>query len=146
MEVLISILSQAKVTKKAPYNKYDELKKKGAAIQWGNPVDPSTFPSGSFDIVYDNNGKDMEQCKPLIDHFKGKVSQYVFVASAGAYKANAMEPMHVEGDARNLTKAHGEVEVYLKDQGVPYTIVQPLYIYGPLTAKDCEQVRGARAR
>jgi hypothetical protein len=25
---------------------------------------------------------------------------YVFVSSAGAYKANSIEPMHVEGDER----------------------------------------------
>lgn len=31
---------------------------------------------------------------------QGKVSQYVFVSSAGAYKADSIEPMHVEGDAR----------------------------------------------
>ena len=40
----------------------------------------------------------MENCKPLIDTFKGKVSHYVFVSSAGAYKADAIEPMHVEGE------------------------------------------------
>ena len=67
------------------------------SIAWGNPADPSTYPAGTFDVVYDNNGKDMENCKPLIDTFKGKVSHYVFVSSAGAYKADAIEPMHVEG-------------------------------------------------
>jgi hypothetical protein len=24
-------------------------------------------------------------------------------------------------------------------EGLPYTVFQPLYIYGPHTAKDCEQ-------
>jgi hypothetical protein len=32
-----------------------------------------------------------------------------------------------------------EVEKYIERSGVPYTIFQPLYIYGPHTAKDCEQ-------
>ena len=130
---------EAKVSKKQPFNQYEELRKNGVNIQWGNPVDPATYPAGPFDVVFDNNGKDMDNCKPLIDTFNGKVSQYVFVASAGAYKADSIEPMHVEGDARNLTKAHGQVEVYLKEQKVPFTVVQPLYIYGPLTSKDCEQ-------
>ena len=40
------------------------------SIAWGNPSDPSTYPRGTFDVVYDNNGKDMEACKPLIDTFK----------------------------------------------------------------------------
>jgi hypothetical protein len=39
-------------------------------ITWGNPKDPSTYPEGSFDIVYDNNGKDMDSCQPLIDTYK----------------------------------------------------------------------------
>ena len=42
-------------------------------IAWGNPSDPATFPAGKFDIVYDNNGKDMEACKPLIDTYKVRV-------------------------------------------------------------------------
>lgn len=25
---------------------------------------------GDFDVVYDNNGKDMASCKPLIDYFR----------------------------------------------------------------------------
>ena len=34
-------------------------------------------------------------------HFvQGKVKHYVFVGSAGAYAANSVEPMHVEGDKR----------------------------------------------
>ncbi len=32
-----------------------------------------------------------------------------------------------------------EVEEYLVRQDLPYTVFQPLYIYGPHTAKDCEQ-------
>ena len=30
----------------------------------------SAIPAGSFDVVYDNNGKDLENCQALIDHFK----------------------------------------------------------------------------
>lgn len=31
------------------------------------------------------------------------------------------------------------VEQYLASEGLPFTIFQPLYIYGPHTGKDCEQ-------
>ena len=31
---------------------------------------------------------------------QGKVQHYMFVSSAGAYNANSVEPMHVEGDPR----------------------------------------------
>ena len=37
---------------------------------WGSPTDPASFPSDAFDVVYDNNGKDLEACQPLIDAFK----------------------------------------------------------------------------
>lgn len=128
-----------KVSKKAPYSHYDELARDGIQVCWGNPKDPKTYPGGTFDIVYDNNGKDMESCQPVIDTFRHTVKHYVFVASAGAYKADPIEPMHMEGDARKSTAGHVEVEQYLAARGVPATVFQPLYIYGPLTNKDCEQ-------
>ena len=31
------------------------------------------------------------------------------------------------------------MEDYLEQQRLPYTVFQPLYIYGAYTAKDCEQ-------
>ena len=62
--------TQAKSKSKAPYSQYDSLQQQGAKIHWGNPSDSSAIPSGDFDVVYDNNGKDMDACKPLIDAFK----------------------------------------------------------------------------
>ena len=136
----VTILNDGDATKlqaKAPFSQYASLP--GVNVVWASPTDPSAYPAGPFDIVYDNNGKDLDNCKPLIDHFKGKVKHYVFVGSAGAYNANSMEPMHVEGDARKASAGHVGVENYLEEQGLPYTVFQPLYIYGPHTAKDCEQ-------
>ena len=63
----------------------------------------------------------------------------MFVGSAGAYNANSIEPMHVEGDARKASAGHVAVENYLADSGLDFTVFQPQYIYGPHTAKDCEQ-------
>lgn len=34
---------------------------------------------------------------------QGMCKHYVFVSSAGAYKANNIEPMHFEGDERKST-------------------------------------------
>lgn len=61
---------QEKVTKKAPYNQYDKLEAEGVSIAWGNPADASVLPEGPFDVVYDNNGKNMDACKTAIDAFK----------------------------------------------------------------------------
>lgn len=44
-----------------------------------------------------------------------------------------------EGDKRKESAGHVAVEQYLKSEDLPYTVFQPLYIYGPHTAKDCEQ-------
>lgn len=63
------------------------------------------------------------------------MKHYVFVASAGAYTANEIEPLHVEGDARKSSAGHVKVEQYLESSGVPFTVFQPQYIYGPYTAK-----------
>jgi hypothetical protein len=155
---------------------------------------------------------------------QGMCKHYVFVASAGAYKANNIELMHFEGDERKssagelqqqqqcragtcsvtacsahhgmpcssadlawtsgflqlraaaaaaagcngpvsvnnaatghvgmamrqlmlrctvavlcCTPGHVAVERYLESEGLPFTVFQPLYIYGAHTAKDCEQ-------
>ena len=59
---------QDKLEGKAPFSQYSSLS--GANIIWGSPTDTSAYPSDSFDIVYDNNGKDLETCKVAIDHFK----------------------------------------------------------------------------
>lgn len=70
---------------------------------------------------------------------QGKVAHYIFVASAGAYKADSVQPQAVEGDARKSSAGHVEVEAYLKAESLPFTVLQPLYIYGKDTGKDCEQ-------
>ncbi len=59
---------QEKLKGKAPFSQYSSLS--GATIEWGNPTDASSYPSDQFDIVYDNNGKDLDTCKVAIDHFK----------------------------------------------------------------------------
>ena len=47
-----------------PFSQYPGLQ--GATVVWGSPADPSTFPAASFDVVYDNNGKDMAACQPAM--------------------------------------------------------------------------------
>jgi len=128
---------QAKIANKAPFDQYSSVR--GLKVHFGSANDYSTYPEGPFDVVYDNNGKDMDSCKMLIDAAKGMCKHYVFVSSAGAYKANNIEPMHFEGDERKASAGHVAVERYLESEGLPFTVFQPLYIYGPHTAKDCEQ-------
>jgi hypothetical protein len=59
---------QDKLTTKAPFKQYASLP--GLKVVWGSPTDYSAYPEGPFDVVYDNNGKDLDSCKPLIDASK----------------------------------------------------------------------------
>lgn len=127
----------AKVTAKAPYDQYDKLAEEGVEILWGSPADADVIGglAGKFDVVYDNNGKDLDTCKPLIDAFQGSVKNFVFVSSAGMYKPDNIEPCAVEDSERKSSAGHYGVEEYLAESGAPYTIFRPLYIYGKYTAK-----------
>ena len=57
-----------------PFTEYATLPRGDVEVVWGNPSDPSCFPAGDFDIVIDNNGKDIDACKPLIDTYGSKAS------------------------------------------------------------------------
>ena len=66
---------------------------------------------------------------------QGNVQHFVFVASAGAYVPDGLHAGHQEGDKRKSSAGHVAVENYLKEEGLPFTVFQPHYIYGPHTAK-----------
>lgn len=66
------------ITEKEPFSQYEVLAKnnpppRGMKVFYGDPQDPSTYPTGTFDVVVDNNGKSMKECQPLIDTFAGSV-------------------------------------------------------------------------
>ena len=86
-----------------------------------------------FDVIYDNNGRELSDTKPLVELFKDQVKQFVYVSSAGVYLKSDQMP-HIEGDAVDPNSRHKgkfETEVYLAESGVPWTAIRPVYIYGP---------------
>ncbi len=86
-----------------------------------------------FDVVYDNNGRELSDTKPLVELFKDQVKQFVYVSSAGVYLQSDQMP-HIEGDAVDPNSRHKgkfETEAYLAESGVPWTAIRPVYIYGP---------------
>jgi len=131
---------QAKVEAKTPYSEYSKVQ--GLDFLYADPKSVDTFSGlGDFDVVVENNGKDMENCQPAIDFYNGKIEQYIFVSSAGMYSPvtkGAVMP-HCPGDEVKATAGHAQVESYLRQVGMPFSSFRPLYIYGPLTNKDCEQ-------
>jgi nucleoside-diphosphate-sugar epimerase len=86
-----------------------------------------------FDVIFDNNGRELADTQPLVEIFAGKIQQFIYISSAGVYLKSAQMP-HQEGDAVDPKSRHRgkfETEAYLAEQGVPYTSVRPVYIYGP---------------
>ncbi|MEB3212176.1 MAG: NAD-dependent epimerase/dehydratase family protein [Leptolyngbyaceae bacterium] len=94
----------------------------------------------SFDAIFDNNGRTLDDTQPLVDIFKGKIQHFVYVSSAGVYLKSDQMP-HVEGDAVDPESRHKgkfETETFLAEQGIPFTSVRPVYIYGPQNYNDVE--------
>ena len=86
-----------------------------------------------FDVIYDNNGRELSDTKPLVELFRDRVKQFVYVSSAGVYLKSDQMP-HVEGDAVDPNSRHKgkfETESYLAESGIPWTAIRPVYIYGP---------------
>lgn len=110
----------------------------------GDRTDPAQLKaklSGeTFDAVFDNNGRELSDTQPLAELFKDTVKHFVYVSSAGVY-LKTDQPPHVEGDAvdpKSRHKGKFATEAYLAEQGVPFTSIRPVYIYGPQNYNDLE--------
>ncbi|MBD2298979.1 NAD-dependent epimerase/dehydratase family protein [Nostoc sp. FACHB-190] len=94
----------------------------------------------NFDIIFDNNGRELSDTQPLAEIFQGRVQQFVYMSSAGVYLKSDQLP-HVEGDAvdpKSRHKGKHETEAYLAQKGLPFTSIRPTYIYGPSNYNDLE--------
>jgi len=86
-----------------------------------------------FDVVFDNNGREQSDTQPLVEILGDQIQQFIYVSSAGVYLQSDQMP-HQEGDAVDPNSRHKgkfATEAYLREQGVPFTSVRPVYIYGP---------------
>jgi len=126
------------------FNRGNHAPPEGVQQIVGDRTDPAQLQeklSGeSFDAVFDNNGRELSDTQPLVEIFNGKVQHFVYVSSAGVYLKSDEMP-HVEGDPvdpKSRHKGKFETEAYLTAQGVPFTSVRPVYIYGPQNYNDLE--------
>lgn len=97
--------------------------------------------SESFDVIYDMNGREAADTKPLADMYNGKVEHFVYMSSAGVYKKSLLMP-HQEGDTEDVKSRHKgklETESYLREIGIPFTSIRPTYIYGPMNYNPLEE-------
>jgi nucleoside-diphosphate-sugar epimerase len=93
-----------------------------------------------FDVVFDNNGRELSDTQPLVEILGDKLQHFIYVSSAGVYlKSNQMP--HQEGDAVDPTSRHQgkhQTEAYLAQSNIPWTSIRPTYIYGPQNYNDLE--------
>lgn len=94
----------------------------------------------TFDVIFDNNGRELTDTQPLAEIFQGRVQHFVYMSSAGVYLKSDQLP-HVEGDTvdpQSRHKGKHETEAYLAQQGLPFTSIRPTYIYGPRNYNELE--------
>lgn len=110
----------------------------------GDRTDPEQLKAKladeEFDAIFDNNGRELTDTQPLVEIFGDKIKHFVYVSSAGVYLKSDQMP-HREGDPVDPNSRHKgkfATEAYLQAQGVPFTAIRPVYIYGPQNYNDLE--------
>ena len=94
----------------------------------------------TFDIVFDNNGRELSDTQPLVEILGDKIKQFVYVSSAGVYLKSSQMP-HRENDPvdpKSRHKGKHHTEAYLTKSGINWTSIRPTYIYGPQNYNDLE--------
>ncbi|MEA5549809.1 NAD-dependent epimerase/dehydratase family protein [Anabaena cylindrica UHCC 0172] len=110
----------------------------------GDRTDPSQLKAKlsqeNFDVIFDNNGRELTDTQPLAEIFAGRVQHFVYMSSAGVYLKSDQMP-HLEGDTvdpQSRHKGKHETEAYLQQLGIPFTSIRPTYIYGPKNYNELE--------
>ncbi|KAL9430931.1 hypothetical protein AB3S75_026177 [Citrus x aurantiifolia] len=126
--------------KKPPFNRFNEIVSAGGKTVWGDPAEVGNVVGGvTFDVVLDNNGKNLDAVRPVADWAKSSgVKQFLFISSAGIYKP-ADEPPHVEGDVVKPDAGHVQVEKYISENFSNWASFRPQYMIGSGNNKDCEE-------
>uniref|UniRef100_A0A1U7ZUW2 Chloroplast stem-loop binding protein of 41 kDa a, chloroplastic n=1 Tax=Nelumbo nucifera TaxID=4432 RepID=A0A1U7ZUW2_NELNU len=126
--------------KKPPFSRFSEIVSAGGRTVWGDPSEVGKVVGGAaFDVVLDNNGKDLDTVRPVADWAKSTgVKQFLYISSAGIYKPTD-EPPHVEGDVVKADASHVAVEKYIAEVFTNWAIFRPQYMIGSGNNKDCEE-------
>jgi len=95
---------------------------------------------GKFDVVVDNNGKNLETVKPVVDWALAVgANQFIFVSSAGMYLPQVAVPV-TEEDPVKESAGHAEVEAYVNGlEEIALSSFRPQYMVGEGNNKDCEE-------
>jgi len=94
----------------------------------------------TFDLIFDNNGRELSDTQPLVEAQWGKFEQFIYMSSAGVYQASDELPL-LESDPTDPKSRHAgkqETEAYLDHHDLPFTSIRPTYIYGPFNYNPLE--------
>merc|ERR1719238_748128 len=123
---------------KPPFTRFQELRDMGVSVKWSEDG-ASGMKGEQFDVVLDNNGKDMDSVGPSLDFAKSAGSeQFVFISSAGMYTPG-LEVSYVEGDPVKESAGHNKVEQALAGGDMAWSVFRPQYMTGSGQNKDCEE-------
>jgi nucleoside-diphosphate-sugar epimerase len=120
-----------------PFSYYPELQSLGADILFSNSaIDTLKDRVKKCDWIVDNFSKSVETAKPLVElAMQVGVRQYLFISSAGIYKASSMIP-HLEDDPINSHSPISQTEQFLLSQNsFAATCFRPIYLIGLKSAK-----------
>ncbi|CAJ1327863.1 unnamed protein product [Effrenium voratum] len=99
--------------------------------------------AGQFDIVFDNNVRTLADIEPLVRGIKAKggCQQFIMMSSAGVYGPTDVLPLSesTPGDPNSRHKDKLACEQYLAAEGLNWTSIRPVYIYGPLNYNPVER-------
>jgi len=99
--------------------------------------------AGKFDLVFDNNVRKLAEVQPLVEAVQatGGCEQFFLMSSAGVYGPTDVLPLSEEnpGDPNSRHKEKLQCENYLDAQGLNWTSIRPVYIYGPLNYNPVER-------
>lgn len=101
----------------------------------------SALSGQMFDVIYDNNGRELSDSQTLIGIAKDMGAHFVYMSSAGVYKKSDVMP-HIEPDETDQTCRHKgklNTEDYLRKSGINFTAIRPTYIYGALNYNPLDQ-------
>jgi hypothetical protein len=130
----VHLLQVGPESTKGPFARYRALADNHPdhfSLSYGD-VSEESVPVNTFDAVYDNNAKDVDDVKAVIS--AGKAGAEVFyVSSAGAYAYNPALAPHLVGDSAKGPTI--DVENALRANGVSSACFRPIYIIGPGSAK-----------
>lgn len=120
----------------------------GVSVLVADRKDPAQLKAalagaGKFDIVFDNNVRKLAEVQPLVEGVQstGGCEQFILMSSAGVYGPTDVLPLSEEnpGDPNSRHKEKLQCEQYLDSQGMNWTSIRPVYIYGPLNYNPVER-------